>query len=69
MKPIMIPKKQYQNDDLVIIPKKEYEELLSRAAKREGSELDRSLQQALNDVRQGEVSQVYRSVDELMSSL
>lgn len=68
MKPILIPK-QRRNDDLVILPRKEYEKLLRRAIKHEEPTLDKNLKQALEEVKQGKVSGPYETVDELMKSL
>ncbi len=69
MKPIMIPKQQHQNDDLVILPRKEYEKLLRRAIKQQEPELDNDLKQALEEVKQGKLSGPFATVDELMNSL
>jgi len=68
MKPMMIPKQQHQNDDLVILPRKEYEKLLRRAIK-QGPKLDKDLKQALEEVKQGKMSEPFESVDKLMNSL
>ena len=69
MKPMMIPKRQHQNDDLGILPRKEYEKLLRRAIKQEAPKLDKDLKQALEEVKQGKMSEPFESVDKLMNSL
>ncbi len=69
MKPLMISKQQYKGDDLVILPRKEYEKLLRRATKQEEPELDSDLKQALEEVKQGKLSGPFETVDELMQSL
>lgn len=68
MKPIMIPKQSHQNEDLIILPRKEYEKLLRRAIKQE-PKLDSDLKQALEEVKRGKISQPFSSVNDLMKSL
>ncbi len=69
MKPILIPKQQHQNDDLVILPKKEYERLVQRAAKPESTTLEKDIEQSMKEFKQGKMSGPFASVDELMKSL
>lgn len=74
MSPITIPKNLAKNDDLVVIPRKEYEELLKTAKKsadhkKHKQELDQALAEAMEEVRQGKVYGPFSSTEELMRSL
>jgi hypothetical protein len=69
MKPLMISKQQHEGDDLVILPRKKYEELLRRAIKQEEPELDSDIKQALEEIKKGRLSGPLETVDDLMKSL
>ncbi len=66
---ITIPKKLIKNDDLVIVPRKEYEKIL-RVAKKQGyTRLDRDLDEAIKEFHQGKVIGPFNSVKDLKKSL
>jgi len=69
MNPITIPKKFIKNDDLVIVSRKEYEEILKRAQKRTETELDRRLGKALDRVLRGKIKGPFGSTKALKASL
>ena len=70
MATITIPEKITKGEKLVIIPRKEYRELLrvyKKASK--GNRLDQRLEKALDDIRAGRVFGPFRNVESLMKSL
>ena len=71
MKAITIPKKLAGKDDLVVIPQKEYGELLRVYKKHKEfyEELDRDLAKAVESYRKGKAVGPFTSVDELKRSL
>jgi len=65
METVTIPKKLSQKGDLVVIPRKEYEELLkARKIKEFYAELDRDLDIAINDYKAGRAYGPFTSVEE-----
>ena len=70
MTTITIPKNLIKKDDLVIIPRKEYEELLSARRVREFyTELDKDLDMAIRDYRAGRAYGHFTTVEESRLSL
>ena len=67
MTTVTIPKKLVREGDLVVVPKKKYEKLLRIAA--QSIELDRDLEEALRDVRNGRVTGPFSSARALKASL
>ena len=53
MTTVMIPKKITKGDDLVVIPRKKYEEFLRVFKKRGYSRLDKDLDKAITEYRTG----------------
>jgi len=68
MATITIPKNLIKNDDLIILPRKEYERLFLLAKKRH-TKLDRDLDKAIEEVRQGKVIGPFNSIKSLRASL
>jgi len=68
MTTITIPKKVIKNDDLVIIPRKRYEALLRIYRKKSYTQLDRELDEAIKEIRQGKIVGPFRSVKEFKAS-
>lgn len=70
MNAITIPKNLIKNDDLVILPRQDYETLL-RAAKTQKthSQLDRDLDEALAEVKAGKITGPFKTAKALMTSL
>ena len=69
MTTLTLPKKILGNDDLIIMPRREYEALL-RVAKRQGVRpLNRDLTKALIEVRAGKTVGTFNSAKELEASL
>lgn len=69
MKPILISKQQHQNNDLVLLVKKEYERPAYRAIQAKDGELDDTLKEAIRDVKEGRVSRSFDTANELMDDL
>ncbi len=67
MNTITIPKKLIKEKGLILIPRKEYEILL-RAVKKY-AQLDKNLDEAIKEVRQGKTIGPFRSVNEIKASL
>ena len=67
---LTIPKRITGRDDLVILPRKEFEAIL-RASKRISSskKLDRDLESDLDDVKADRISGPFKNVTGLMKSL
>ena len=59
MTTVTIPKKLAKEDDLVVVSKKKYERLLHIAA--QASELDRDLEEALREIKNGKVTGPFSS--------
>ena len=71
MKVITIPKKLASKDDLVVIPQREYGELLRIYKKHKEfyEELDRDLDKAIDSYRKGKAIGPFTSVAEMKKSL
>jgi len=67
MSTITIPKKITKGEELIILPRKEYEELLKFPS--EKKEVDRELNKALEDVKQGRVVGPFIDSKDLIDSL
>lgn len=69
---ITIPKKLTQKGELVVIPRKEYEDYLRfriNGKTRPSKKLDRSLKKSLAELRQGKAVGPFGNVKDLMKSL
>ena len=66
---ITIPKRIAGHDDLIILPRKEYEAILRASKKTSLKKLDQDLQIALEEIKGGKVSGPFRSAKSLMKSL
>lgn len=64
---ITIPQKIIKNDDLVIMPRKKYEQFLSII--RRQSQLDSDLNEAIGQVKRGKAAGPFYSTQELKKSL
>ncbi|HEY4519217.1 MAG TPA: hypothetical protein VJK01_02570 [Candidatus Paceibacterota bacterium] len=69
MNMITIPKNLIKNDDLVIIPRKKYEEFLRISKKKIYSQLDEDLNEAIEEVKTGKIIGPFRSAKTLVKSL
>jgi len=70
MNVLTIPKNLIKNDDLVVIPRKEYEAFLRVSSRQKPySQLDRGLDEAIKEVREGKTTGPFSSVKELKKSL
>lgn len=67
MATITIPKKLTKGEELIVIPRKEYEELLDILERY--TQLDQDLNDAIKQVRKGEAIGPFNSVKELKKSL
>lgn len=63
MPTITIPKKMMENDELVVIPKKDYERFLrlERFEKKAKSSTEFAIEEGLRDLREGRVSPTFNS--------
>lgn len=68
MSPITISKKLIKNDDLVIIPRKEYDALI-RVVRKQIQPLDKELAKALEEVEEGKTIGPFSNVKDLLKSL
>lgn len=71
METLTVPKKMTKGEDLIIIPKKEYEEFLNFRKQKmpAGQTLDQELDEALEDVRQGKVMGPFSNVEQGLKAL
>ncbi len=72
MKTITVPDNLVQEEELVVLPRRDYEQLVSDSSKeiiKRDPRIDRELALALDDVKHGRVYGPFSSVDELMVSL
>jgi len=67
MSTVTIPKKITKGEELIILPRKEYEELLKFPS--EKKEVDHELEKALEDVKQGRVVGSFTDSKDLIDSL
>jgi len=68
MTTITIPKKFIKNDDLVFLPRREYEKLL-RGVAGSSQPSDVNLEEAMQEARNGKTIGPFSSIKELESSL
>ena len=66
---LTIPQNLVKKGDLVLVPRKEYEELLRTSKRKKSTKLDRDLDGAIAEVRQGKAIGPFHSVKELKKSL
>ena len=64
---ITIPQKIIKNDDLIIMPRKKYEQFLSIV--RRQSQLDSDLNEAIGQIKKGRAAGPFHSIQELKKSL
>ena len=69
MQTITIPEQLTKEKDLMIISRREYNDLLGTQKKRKKSELDRDLDKAIKEYRQGKVIGPFSSIRELRKAL
>lgn len=69
MPTLALPKRMLGNDDLIIMPRREYEVLLRAAKKHAAKPLGRDLLKALREVGAGETIGPFQSAKELEASL
>jgi hypothetical protein len=71
MTTITIPKTVTKGEELVVIPRKDYEEFLRLKKEKisKSGKLDKDLQEAMQQVLDGKVSKPFSSVKELWRSL
>ena len=67
--PITIPRKLTQKGELVVIPRKEYEEILRKLEKNNRVQLDKDLEKAIREVKQKKLVGPFKNVASLMKSL
>ncbi|NKQ39077.1 MAG: hypothetical protein HF967_06350 [Methanosarcinales archaeon] len=64
MATITISKKLIKNDDLIIIPRKEYEKILYAAKKQKYTQLDKDLDKAIAEYKAGKVFGPFNSAED-----
>ena len=69
MATITIPKKLIKNDDLIVIPRRDYEKLLRFLKKRVYTSFDRDLDEAIAEVKAGEIIGPFKNAKELIKFL
>jgi len=69
MPTITIPKNLLKEKELVLIPRRKYEEFLCVFKKKKYGQLDKDLDEAIEEVRQGKTVGPFCSVKELKKSL
>lgn len=69
MATITISKKLIKNDDLIVIPRRDYEKLLRSIKKRTYNSLDRDLDEALAEVKAGQIIGPFETAKALIKSL
>lgn len=71
MTTLTIPKDLIKNDDLVIIPRRKYEELLRNSKLKKGkyTQLDRILDESVKEVRQGKFKGPFSSLKDFRISI
>ena len=72
MKPLTIPKSLSDQGELVVLPRRDYERLVSDSAKetiKRDPKVDRELALALADVKAGRVIGPFNTIKEFMDSL
>jgi hypothetical protein len=68
---ITIPKKVTRGEELIVVPRKEYEKLLkiTKKGKKVKTQLDRDLENALEDVKAGRLFGPFKTVKEFKKSI
>jgi len=68
---ITIPKKITKGEELVVIPRKEYERVLRifKKEKKTRTQLDRDLEKALEDVKAGRLFGPFKNVKEFKNAI
>lgn len=68
---ITIPKKITKGEELVVIPRKEYERVLRifKKEKKTRTQLDRDLEKALEDVKAGRLLGPFKNVKEFKNAI
>ncbi|HEY4476493.1 MAG TPA: hypothetical protein VJB69_00665 [Candidatus Paceibacterota bacterium] len=72
MQTLTIPKSLVGKGDLVVLPRRDYEQLVSDSSKeviKRDPRIDRELAKSLDDIKHGRVYGPFSSVDEFMASL
>ena len=71
MTTLTIPKEMTRKGDLVIIPRREYEKILDLGKRKVQpiSELDKGLEEALKEVKEGKTIGPFETVEEMIKSL
>jgi len=70
MATITIPKKITKGEELVIIPRKDYERLFDFREKiKKAKTVDKDIEQSLREVKTGKTIGPFRTVDEMIKSL
>jgi len=69
MQTITIPEQLTKEKDLMIISRREYNDLLGTKKKREKTSLDKELDESIKEYRQGKVVGPFSSIRELRKSL
>lgn len=69
MTTITIPKKITKGEELIIIPRKEYERFLHILKKRNYTKFDKDLDKIIKEVRQGKIIGPFNSIKSLRASL
>ncbi len=73
--PVVIPQKVTRGEELVVVPRREYEGLVrfysiqGKKKKKQHKKLPKGLQEALNEVKAGKVSKAFDNADGFMRSL
>ena len=66
---ITIPKRITGREDLVVLPRKEFEAILRAKNQRKATALDKDLEQAIKQVAQGKISKPFSSIKALKKAL
>ncbi len=69
MATITIPQKLIKNDDLIIIPRKEYEKLFRASKKQKYTQLDQNLDEAIAEYKAGKFFGPFTNTKDLIKSL
>lgn len=67
MNPITISQKSLPKDDIVLLPRRDYEQLIKLAHFQ--TELDEDLKQSLKDIKNGNIFGPFNTVEELKKSI
>lgn len=78
--PVVLPRKITKGEELVVVPRKEYEGLLrfynvqqaakkKAAKKKQDGKLTKGLREALADVKAGRISKAYDNAEDLVAAI